>query len=226
MKTITSHPTETDLQRAVLQELAWDPKVDETDVGVQVKDGVITLVGTIDSYAKKQAACDAAHRVAGVLDVVNEIEVQIPSPWVRPDTEIAHAVRLALVWDTYAPDDRIKSTVTKGWVTLEGDVEYAYQSEEAERVVERLNGVRGVTNSLVVKGQAVGAREMRASILDALSRHTQREARHLDIQVKDGIVSLAGKVDSWGESRIVESVVRRAPGVRGIVNRLVVDGAL
>jgi len=218
--------TDAELKRDVLQELKWDPRVDETDVGVQVKEGVITLVGTIDSYAKKQAACDAAHRVPGVLDVVNEIDVRIPTPWGKPDIEIAHAVRLALVWDAFAPDDRIKSTVTKGWITLEGDVEFAYQKEDAERVVAGLNGVRGVTNMLVVKPKAIDAPQIRSSILEALRRRTEREAHHLEIKVNDGVVSLAGRVHSSGEKQMIEKVARFAPGVRSIENHLIVDSGI
>jgi osmotically-inducible protein OsmY len=107
----------------VLDELKWDSRVDETEVGVQVKDGVVTLNGMVTSYAKRWAAAEAAHRVIGVLDVANDLKVNVAGGTSRTDTEIAQAVRQTLEWDVFVPDDRIRSTVSDGWVTLEGTVE-------------------------------------------------------------------------------------------------------
>jgi osmotically-inducible protein OsmY len=221
--TTTTIKTDVDIQRDVLQELAWDPRVNRTDVGVEVKQGVVALVGTIDSYAKKQAACDAAHRVPGVLDVANDLEVRIPSPWAKNDTDIAHAVRNALVWDVFVPDQQIKSTVTSGWVTLEGQMDTAYQREDAMHVVERLSGVRGVTNLLTVKTKTVDAAKIRASIEEALKRQSERETKRIQIQVSEGLVTLSGTVRSWAEKNAIESVASFAPGVRSIKNKLVID---
>jgi osmotically-inducible protein OsmY len=211
------------IQSDVLQELKWDQRVDETDVGVQVKDGIVTLVGTIDSYAKKQAACDAAHRVTGVLDVANDLEVRVSSLWTKSDAEIAQAVRNALVWDTFVSDEKIKSTVDKGWVTLEGQVDNVYQRESAERVVKHLNGVRGVTDRIVVKPKSVEPAQIRSSIQGALQRQSEREAKGIDIGVNDGVVTLSGKVRSWSEKNAVENAALFAPGVRRIDNQLIVD---
>jgi osmotically-inducible protein OsmY len=215
--------SDADIKRDVLLELKWDQRVDETEVGVQVKEGIVTLTGGVDSYMKKVAALDAAHRVPGVLDVVNELEVRLSLPWSKSDADVAQAVRHALVWDALLPDDKIKSTVTKGCVTLEGEVDHWYQMNEAGTVVGRLNGVRGVTNLLTVKPKAVDPAQIRSSIQNALKRQIERESRHLDIKVKDGTVTLSGTVHSWAEKRAVEKVARFAPGVRELDNQLIVN---
>src|SRR5690242_16211778 len=111
-----------EIQQAVIRELRWDTRVDETDVGVEVDNGVVTLTGTVDTYQKRMAAQQAAHRVSGVLDVANDIRVHIPGTGARTDTEIAQAVRGALEWHTDVPHEHIRSTVMDGQVTLEGHV--------------------------------------------------------------------------------------------------------
>jgi osmotically-inducible protein OsmY len=216
--------TDAEIQRDVMQELKWDQRIDETEVGVQVKSGIVTLTGDVKSYLKKVAALEAAHRVPGVLDVANELEVQLSVPWSKSDTDIAQMVRNALVWDAVLPDEKIKSTVAKGWVTLEGEVDYWYQRNDAARVLGRLNGVRGVTNLLAVKSKAaVDAARLRSSIEAALKRQIEREARHIDIKVKDGVVTLGGTVHSWAEKDAIENVARFAPGVCRLDNELIVS---
>ena len=129
--------TDAEIQQAVLKEFKWDPRVEETDVGVEVDQGVVTLTGTVSSYAKRLAAQEASHRVAGVHDVANDIAVKVPGGLARTDTEIAQAVRRALEWDELVPQERITSTVTDGRVTLEGAVDFAYQSDDAARTIHR-----------------------------------------------------------------------------------------
>ena len=142
--------TDSEIQQAVLQELKWDTRVEETDVGVEVDAGVVTLTGTVSSWAKRLAAQEAAHRVAGVLDVANDIQVKMSGDLRRTDTDIAHAVRHALEWNVFVPEEHIRSTVADGWVTLEGNVDYWSQREDADEAVRRLAGVRGVTNKIEV----------------------------------------------------------------------------
>ena len=120
---MSSVKTDAQIKHEVLRELAWDPRVDETDVGVEVDRGVVTLTGTVATWAKRVAAQEAAHRVAGVLDVANDVVVKIPGTLLRTDTDIAQAVRQALEWDALVPHERIQSTVANGWVTLEGSVD-------------------------------------------------------------------------------------------------------
>src|SRR5436309_2136441 len=149
--TTTKPKTDEQIQKDVLAELKWDARVQPNEVGVAVKDGVVTLTGWVDSYTKKWAAEEAAHRVRGVKAVANEIEVKLPSASERTDADIAAAAVRALEWDAFVSVDRLDVTVSKGWITLKGEVEWQYQKEDAERVVRRLAGVKGVTNLIIVK---------------------------------------------------------------------------
>src|SRR5207245_8482734 len=143
--------TDEAIQADVLEELKWDTRVRPNEVGVAVKDGIVTLTGWVDSYLKKIAAEEAAHRVRGVKAVANDIEVRLPGSSERTDADLAKAVLDALRWDAAIPADNIEVTVDHGWVTLKGEVEYAFQKREAERVVERIAGVKGVTNLIEVR---------------------------------------------------------------------------
>jgi osmotically-inducible protein OsmY len=140
--TTTTNPTDEQIQRDVLAELKWDARLQPNEIGVIVKDGVVTLTGWVDSYSKKWAAEEAAHRVRGVKAVANEIEVRLPSTAERTDADIAAAVVRALEWDAFVPIEKLDVTVSKGWVTLKGEVEWQFQKEDAERVVRRLSGVK------------------------------------------------------------------------------------
>src|SRR6266852_9252674 len=139
------------MQRDILAELKWEPRVSPNEIGVVVKDGVVALTGWVDSYAKKWAAAEAAHRVRGVLAVANDIEVRLPISAERTDADIAAAAVRALEWDALVPVDKIQVTVSKGWITLKGEVEWQYQRQDAERVVRRLSGVKGVSNLITVR---------------------------------------------------------------------------
>jgi len=205
--------SDAEIQRQVLQELKWDPRVDETEVGVQVSQGLVTLTGTIDSYAKKIAAAEAAHRVRGVLDVVNDLAVEIPGHQRPTDVEVAQAVRDALRWNAFVEEKKIRSTVSDGWVTLEGEVGQWFQRDDAARAIQHLRGVRGVTNKITVKSVGVDASRIRSAIETALSRQAEREAKQIHIDVKDGVVSLTGTVRSWSERKAVERAAGFAPGV-------------
>lgn len=137
-----------DVLRDVLGELAWDTRVREGAVGVHVRDGVVTLTGAVENYGQKIAAARAAHRVRGVLDVADELAVRPASEDVIPDSELAQAVRRALEWDALVDDQRITSTVSNGFVTLEGEVDTLSQREDAHRTVRRLKGVRGLADTI------------------------------------------------------------------------------
>src|SRR5438132_11076095 len=153
MATVTRIGTQTDqdIQRDVLNELKWEPRVQPNEIGVAVKDGVVTLTGWVESYAKKWAAEEAAHRVRGVLAVANDIEVRLPTAAERTDADVAAAAVRALEWDAAVPVDKLDITVSRGWVTLRGEVEWQYQKQDAERVVRRLQGVRGVSHLILVR---------------------------------------------------------------------------
>jgi osmotically-inducible protein OsmY len=208
------------IQQAVIEELTWDTRVDATDVGVEVDQGVVTLTGTVDSYAKRLAAQEAAHRVAGVLDVANDIRVHLPGGRTRTDTEIAQAVRHALEWDALVPDERIQSTVTDGWVTLAGTVDSWSQREDAEVAVRRLAGVHGVTDAITITAPRVAPDTVRQAIESALSRRAVREADRIRVTVRDNTVTLTGIVHSWEEKRAVVGAAAHAPGVAHIDDQL------
>jgi osmotically-inducible protein OsmY len=211
------------IQQEVLRELKWDTRVEETEIGVTVEHGVVTLTGAVNSYGKKIAAQDAAHRVYGVLDVANDIQVQLPGSRTRSDTEIAQAVRSALEWDVWIPEERIKSTVSNGLVTVEGDVALLRERGDVERAIRRLVGVRGVTNKIEVKPPAVAAADVRETIEEALERRAEREARRIKVEVHNGAVKLSGPVRSWAEKRAILGTVSHAPGVRAVDEHLFVD---
>ena len=215
--------SDSEIQQAVMRELKWDTRVEETEVGVTVERGVVTLTGTVDGYAKKLAAQEAAHRVFGVLDVANDIQVRHPGSTGRTDAEIAKAVRNALEWDVWVDQERIKSTVSEGWVTLEGNVSLLREREDVERCVRRLGGVRGVANKIEVKPEKIKADDVREAIEEALERRAEREAQHIKVEVHDGGVKLSGRVRSWAEKRAILGIVSHAPGVRAVDDNLYVD---
>ncbi|MEK6288458.1 MAG: BON domain-containing protein [Acidobacteriota bacterium] len=215
--------SDSQIQQDVLRELKWDTRVEENEIGVAVEHGVVALTGALSTYAKKLAAQDAAHRVFGVLDVANDIQVRIPGRLSRSDTEIAQALRSALEWDVWVPEYRIKSTVSNGWVTLEGDVALLRERNDAERAIRRLTGVRGVTNKIEVTPAKLQAEDLREAIEKALERRAAREARRVKVEVHDGGVKVSGPVRSWAEKRAVLGTVSHAPGVRAVEEHLFVD---
>ena len=223
MATATATRTDEAIQREVLEELGWDARVQPNEIGVAVKDGVVTLAGWVDSYTKRWAAEEAAHRVRGVVAVANDIEVRLPSSAERTDPEIAAAAKRALEWDTSVPLESIEVTVTKGWVTLRGEVEWQYQRQDAERAVRRLAGVRGVTNLIQVKPRIKpSAEELRQKIEDALVRSARTDAERITVEVHGNKVTLLGTVRSWAEKQEAEQAAWSAPGVRSVDNRIIV----
>jgi osmotically-inducible protein OsmY len=226
MATATLPETRTDeqIQREVLAELKWDARVQPNEIGVIVKDGVVTLTGWVDSYAKKWAAEDAAHRVRGVKAVANDLEVRLPSSAERTDADIAAAAVRALEWDALVPVDKIEVTVTKGWVTLRGEVEWQYQKEDAERVVRRLSGVKGVSNLLIVKPRKTPSPdELKGKIEEALVRSVKTDAERITVEVQGSKVILKGTVRSWAEKQEAERAAWLAPGVTSVDNRIMIE---
>lgn len=218
-----SSKSDAQIRADVLHELKWDTTVDEAEVGVQVKDGIVTLTGTVSAYPRRLAAVDAVHRVQGVLDVVDDMRVRIPSPSERSDHDIAQAVRSALQWDVLVPDERITSTVARGEVTLHGTVDTWMQRYNAERAVMHLTGVRSVINRIAIAATSADPGLIKRQIEDALERRSERDAKRLGISVRDGVVVVTGVVKSWGEKNLIERTVSFAPGVRRVEDRTVVD---
>lgn len=213
--------TDSELQKAVINELAWDTRVDATAIGVSVHHGVVTLNGVVGSWAEKHAAEDAAHRVAGVLDVANDIAIKLSWSTKRSDADVAEAVRHALQWDVFVPQRRIQSTVCDcGHVTLSGNVTTLQQRDEAERAVRNLEGVRLVTNQITVEAPRVAASVLRSSIKEALERHVAREADRIAIAIEGDTVVLSGNIASWSERQAVIGAAKGTPGVRRIEDHL------
>jgi osmotically-inducible protein OsmY len=215
--------SDSEIRTEVLRELKWDSRVGLAKLEVDVADGVVTLSGFVSSYPKKLAAQEAAHRVDGVLDVANEIAVKPAGSYTRTDADIARAIRHVLEWDALVPDERIQSTVSDGWVTLEGDVEFWHEREEAQRAALRLEGVIGVTNKILVTPNQIDAEELRGEIEYALERRADREAERLRIEINDGAVELFGRVHSWQERRAVLGSISHAPGVSAVRDHLRID---
>jgi osmotically-inducible protein OsmY len=206
-----------------MRELKWDSRIPWASIVVGVSDGVVTLTGVVSSYAQKFAAQEATHRVTGVLDVANDIDVNPVDSFMRTDTEIASAVRNALEWDALVPNELIQSTVSDGWVTLEGQVDYWRERSDAERAIRRLAGVVGVNNKITIRKNEVNAKQLREEIEFALERRADREAERLRIEVNDGAVDLWGRVHSWQEKRAVLGSISHAPGVTQLRDHLRID---
>ena len=207
------------LQTDVVDELAYDAEVDSSRIAVTVTDGVVTLKGAVPSFMQLMAAERAVKRIKGVHAVANDLEVQLAPAGKRDDTAIAEAVLNALKWSTSVPKDRVTVTVTKGWVTLQGKVEWGYQKTAAYKAVRDLYGVRGVSNDIAIESR-VEPFEIKRKISDAFKRDAQIDADHVRVEATGGSVTLRGTVRSWSERQAAERVAWAAPGVVSVVSQL------
>ena len=211
--------TDADLKKDVTAELAWDPAVKSTAIGVAVKDGVVTLTGHLETFADKHAAARALRRVAGVKAIALELDVKLSLDHKRSDTDIAASAEEALQWNTLVPLERIRLTVDHGWVTLQGEVEWDYQRHSAEKAIRPLMGVVGISNEVTLRAGPKAA-NLSHKIEEALARQALREAKHIQVGVNGTTVTLSGKVHSWQERDAAQGVAWSAPGVHAVINEL------
>lgn len=213
--------SDAELKRDVEGELAWDVQIDEAAIGVATHHGIVTLTGTVASWADKHAIEQAAYRVHGVASIANEIEIK-PSWEIGPtDTELAEKVHLALAWDPFVASDRIRTTVCDhGALTLSGSVGTLRERDEAERVVRGITGIRFVTNEIAIETPPIAAAKLRETIEQALARHAARAANHVTVAVDGDTVVLEGQVGSWPERNAVLGAARGTRGVKRVEDHL------
>jgi osmotically-inducible protein OsmY len=221
--------TDTELQRDVMTELKWEPTIHAAEIGVSVKDGVVTLNGVVDSYGKKWAIVRAVRRVSGVKVVAEEmIRVSPPDSYKRADEDMAQSATNTLNWNVWVPLDRVKVRVQNGWITLSGNVDWYYQKEQAENAVRHLIGVVGVTNSIAIKPPVptVKASEVKNGIEGALKRNARllRNADKIKVEISGSKAILHGSVGSWADYEEAEYAAYCAPGVSEVENNLEVTG--
>lgn len=213
--------TDSQLKTDVTAELAWDPLIDATGIGVAVTNGVVTLSGEINTYLQKHAVERAVRRVAGVRGIALDLNVRLAPGGKRTDAEVAQAALRALAWHSLVPDDKVKVEVEDGWVTLTGELDWGYQSASAEQCIRPLIGVRGITNQIRLK-QRVNPAEIRTDIEAALTRHARREANHIAVEMDGSVVTVRGVVDSMAEHEAAIGTAWASKGVTRVVDQLAV----
>jgi osmotically-inducible protein OsmY len=218
----TKMKSNAELQQDVQDAIKWQPLLNAAEIGVTAKDGVVSLTGVVDNYAKKTEAEDAAKNVAGVTALVEKIEVKYPSTYSKTNAEIAAEVLTALKarWDV--PSDKVKVKVEAGWITLTGEVGWNFQREAAKDAIKSLMGVIGVTNNIKIKSESMESVE-KAGIESALKRNWAFYDDNIRVQVSGHRATLTGTVDSLYEKNEAARIAWNAPGVWSVDNELVVD---
>ena len=211
--------TDSQLQQDVMAELKWEPAVHAAQIGVEVKDGVVTLAGEVSSYTEKLNAERAAQRVNGVMALAVEMKVKLSEFGRRTDTDIAGAARNILGWTTSLPADAVKVLVEGGWLTLSGSVEWQYQREDAADSVRYLSGVTGVSNQIAIK-PPVSSSVVKSDIEAALKRRAAADAQTIAVGVEGGDVTLTGTVHSWAERDLATRSAWGSAGVRNVVDKM------
>lgn len=214
--------TDTQLQQDVMAELKWEPSIEAEKIGVEVKDGVVTLAGHLDSYMAKYKAEQAALRVFGVKALAVELDVRLAASSQRTDADIARAARNALEWITTPLSDKVSIMVEQGCITLTGDVDWQYQKVEAAVAVRFLLGVTGVANLIGIK-PAVKLSAVESDIETALVRRAKADAKKIQVSVHGSKITLTGTVDNWAERDTARDTAWGTPGVTHVVDNLTME---
>jgi osmotically-inducible protein OsmY len=211
--------TDTQLQQDVIAELKWEPSVNSAQIGVEVKDGIVTLAGHVNSYAEKWDAERAAQRVFGVKALVIEMDIELQGSSKRNDADIARSAEHALQWMTFLPKDSVKVMVEKGWITLSGQLDWEYQRKSVSGAVRYLLGVTGVSDQIVIKPK-VSLTAVKSDIEAALKRRAHSDAKKISVEVHGTDVTLTGSVSSWSERELAKHSAWSTPGVRNVVDKM------
>jgi len=211
-----------ELQTDVQNAIKWEPLLNAAEIGVTAKDGVVSLTGVVDSYAKKLEAENAAKKVIGVKALVEKIEVKFPNSWTKTNVEIANEVLTALKSNWSVPQDTVKVKVEDGWVTLEGELPWNFQKEAAKGAVNYLIGVKGVTNNIKIKSESHDAIE-KQDLEDAIHRSWSIDDTDINVSVSGTTVTLTGTVDSWYQKEEAGRIAWKTSGIWHVKNDLVVD---
>lgn len=209
--------TDSQLQSDVIAELGWEPSIHSEEIGVEVKDGIVTLAGHVGSYAEKIEAERAAMRVFGVKALAVEIDVRLAGFNARTDADIARTVDNVLQWTTLLPKDLVKIKVENGWVTLSGEVNWDYQRKAAVDAIHHLMGVKGVYDMIGIK-PGVSAPLVKADIEAALKRRARKDANSISVSVHGSDVTLSGSVHNWSDRELATHTAWGTPGVRSVTN--------
>jgi osmotically-inducible protein OsmY len=218
---IQTSKTDTQIQHDVLAELAWEPSVGAASIGVEVKDGVVTLTGHVSSLHAKWEAEHAAQRVSGVKALAVEIDVKLPGGSERTDADIARSAQNVIEWMTYLPKNAVTVVVDHGWITLTGQVDWSFQKEGAQSSVRALKGVTGVSDQIVLKAQ-VATRTVKADIEEAFQRRARADAGVISVAIDGAEVTLAGAVHSWSERSLARRTAWATPGVQRVIDHMTV----
>ena len=213
--------TDAQVQQDVIAELKWEPSINAAQIGVEVKDGIVTLAGHVSSYAEKWDAERAAQRVSGVRALAVEMDVKLPGSSKRNDADIARSAQDVLQWTAYLPKDSVKVMVEGGWITLSGEVDWEYQRQAAAGGVRYLMGVTGVSDQIVVKPK-VSLSAVKSDIEAALKRRATADAQKISVGVRGADVTLTGTVHSWSERDLARNAAWGTPGVRNVVDKITI----
>jgi len=209
------------IQKDVMSELAWEPSIDEAEIGVTVHDGIVTLSGFVKSFPEKAAAEHAASRVAGVKAIAEEMKVRPTNAAQTSDVEIARRIVSIFEWDPTIPDSKIHVKVEHAWVTLSGTVDWHFQSDAARKAAGRIHGVLGVSNLIEVT-QPASIADVRQKITAAFERQADLDANAITVRAEGGTVTLSGRVKAWRDRRVAERAAWAAPGVTKVDDQLLV----